>query len=185
MQKRWITCTVVLGSAGWIGHASSSTFQALPLAKLVAQSELVVVATPISQKCQWAKIGSLERVVTDSTLEVAWTLSGSDSTGRDVVVRTLGGTIGDLAQIVHGEARLRVGQSSLLFLARGRDGALHVFGMGQGHYPLIPDDQGDWQVRPSPGLEGVLDPHNSARYSLVGKRLKELPQIIANARAVP
>src|SRR5664280_762554 len=169
---------LALGLSCWVCPAWSSTFRPMPLSTLVDRSLLVVVATPVSSKSHWATIGSTARLVTDITLEVAWTMRGSDSTGHDIVVRTLGGTVGDLAQIVYGEARLAMGQTCLLFLVRGREGALHVLGMAQGHFPLEPDSDGDWRVRPSPGLDGVLKPELSAARALSGRRLSEVPKLL-------
>ncbi len=175
----------VLVSLGWVGLAWSSTFRPLPLSTLVKRSSLVVVATPISSQSHWATFGTLERVVTDVTLEVSWTLRGKDATGQDIIVRTLGGTVSGLAQIVYGEARLSIGQSCLLFLVPDPSGVLQVMGMAQGHYPTEPDDQGEWRIMRSPGLEGVLRPELSATETLFGRRLLEIPQLLETAEASP
>ena len=127
----------------------------------------------------------MSRAVTDVTLEVAWTLRGKDSTGQDIVVRTLGGTVDGIAHLVYGEAPLRIGQSCLLFLVPGREGELHVLGMAQGHYPLEPDSDGQWRVRKSPGLDGVLKPELSATQVLSGRRLSEVPALLEAQEANP
>lgn len=166
-------------------RAWSSTFRPMPLSKLVEQSTSVVVATPVSFSSHWAIIGSKSRVVTDVTLEVALTLRGNDSTGQDVVVRTLGGTVGGVARLVHGEAPLRVGQSCLLFLVSSRDGVLHVLGMAQGHYPLEVDSHGDLRVVSSPGLDGIANPELSAPQVLSGRRLLEVPDLLDTQEKAP
>ena len=166
-------------------HAWSSTFRPLTLSKLVHQSTSVVVATPVSFSSHWAAMGARSRVVTDITLEVAWTLRGHDSTGKDIVVRTLGGTVGGIAQLVHGEAQLRVGQTCLLFLVPGRDGVLHVLGMAQGHYPLAADGHGDWRVTPSPQLDGIANPELSAPQILSGRRLTEVSDLLKAQESAP
>jgi hypothetical protein len=177
--------TVMLALTFSAGHAWSSTFRPVSLSKLVKQSTTVVVATPVSFSSHWTTTGSTSRVVTDVTLEVAWTLRGNDTTGKDIVVRTLGGTVGGVAHLVHGEALLRVGQTCLLFLVPSRDGELHVLGMAQGHYPLDPDNNGDWRVQPSPGLEGVLKPQLSAAQTLSGRRLSEVPRLLDEQETSP
>ena len=176
---------LILAALAWAGTASSSTFKPIPLSRLVERSSLVVVATPIAYSTHFATLGKTSRLVTDVTLEVSWTLRGQDSTGKDIIVRTLGGTIDGLAQIVYGEARLAIGQTSLLFLAPDRDQVLHVFGMAQGHFPTAPDDKGDWLVTRSPGLEGVLRPELSAVEALAGKRLLDVPHMLDAAEAAP
>ena len=158
--------------------AEASTFRPIPLSTMVERSSLVVVATPISRETHWALFGSKQRVVTDSTIEIAWTLHGDDCAGKDIVVRTLGGTVEGIGQIVYGEARLTLGQSSLLFLIPGRDGTYQVLGMAQGQYPLEPTGEGDWQLRSSLGLEGVLQEHLSVAHALAGRRLSEVPALL-------
>ncbi len=171
-------CAIALNIA-FVGQpAWGSTFRPIPLVTMVEGSTLVVVATPVSRETHWATTGARARVVTDVTLEVAWTLRGGDSTGQDIIVRTLGGTIGGVGQIVYGEARLVLGQSSLLFLVGGRDGAYHVLGMAQGQYPLQADNDGNWRIVASPGLEGVLKPQLSVVNALVGRRLMEVPGLL-------
>ena len=174
-----------LGLVSWVGTAWSSTFRPMPLSKLVARSTAVVVATPVSFKSHWAQMGSKSRMVTDVTLEVAWTLRGKDSAGKDIVVRTLGGTVDGIAQIVYGEARLAMGQASLLFLVDGSDSTLHVVGMAQGHYPLETDSDGEWRVRKSPGLDGVLKPELSAAQILSGRRLMDVPKLLEARESTP
>lgn len=176
---------LILAALAWSGTASSSTFKPLPLSRLVQRSAHVLVGTPVSHFTHWATLGHTSRLVTDVTLEVSWTLRGEDVTGKDIIVRTLGGTANGLAQIVYGEARLTLGQSSLLFLVPERDGVLHVLGMAQGQYPTEPDEKGDWRVTQSPGLEGVLRPELSAAATLAGKRLMDVPRMLDNAEATP
>jgi hypothetical protein len=170
--------TLIVGSLTWVGLAWSSTFRPLPLSRLAQESTLVVVATPVSAKSHWATVGSTSRVVTDVVIEVGWTLRGDDSTGRQLVVRTLGGEVGNIGYLVHGEARLAIGQTCLAFLVSGHDGELHVLGMAQGHYPLEPISDGDWQITPSPALDGVMQPDLSAAYALSGRRVSELPVLL-------
>ena len=150
---------------------------------LAKESTLVVVATPVSATSHWATVGSTSRVVTDVVIEVGWTLRGDDSTGRQLVVRTLGGEVGGIGQIVYGEARLTIGQTCLAFLVSGHDGELHVLGMAQGHYPLEPISDGDWQITPSPALDGVLRPDQSATQALAGRRVSEVPDLLRSHEA--
>lgn len=180
-----LIATHILGLTCWVGLAWSSTFRPMPLSTLVQRSASVVVATPVSFESHWAIMGATSRLVTDVTLEVAWTLRGRDTTGQDIVVRTLGGTVGDIAQIVYGEARFSVGQTSLLFLVPGHEGTWHVLGMAQGHYPLEPNGDGDWRLRQSPGLEGVLKPELSAAQALSGQRLLDVPSLLKAQEVAP
>jgi hypothetical protein len=183
MNAGWKFACLVSVQVALAGPATASTFRPIPLSRLLQKSPVVVVATPVSHNAHWAVIGSTRRVVTDSTLEVAWSLRGEDCAGKDIVVRTLGGTVGGVGQIVYGEARLTLGQSSVLFLVPGQDGVYSVMGMAQGQYPLEPADAGDWTLKPSLGLDGVLDSQRSAVATLNGRRLSDIPALIAKELA--
>jgi hypothetical protein len=165
--------------------ASASTFRPVPLSRLAEGSDVIVVATPIASTCRWAKIGRNEHLVTDVTVEVHWTMRGPEATGSELRVRTLGGTMDGLGHLVYGEAKLMIGQASLMFLKRGRDGELHVFGMAQGHYPVVVDESGDWRVAPSPGLDGVAHAEQSATALLAGRRLIEISQLVQTGTVQP
>jgi len=121
-----VILVVALYLAGSATRAWSSTFRPMPLSKLIERSTLVVVATPVSFNSHWTTMGSTSHVVTDVTLEVDWTLRGNDFTGKDIAVRTLGGTVGGVAHMAYGEAPLRVGQTFLLSLVSSRDDARAV-----------------------------------------------------------
>ena len=177
--------TVVLTSLAWVGLAWSSTFNPMPLSRLVKRSAAVVVATPVSRSTHWATLGTASRLVTDYTLEVSWSLRGKTVAGEDIVVRTLGGIENGLVTLVHGEARLALGQTSLLFLAPDGKGIMHVLGMAQGHYPTEPDENGEWRVKQSPGLDGVLRQDLSAVHELAGKRLLDVPGLLQSAEVAP
>jgi len=180
-----ILLAVTVALSCWVGPTSASTFRPIPLSRLVQQSNWVVVATPVSFECHWATVGSGSRLVTDFTLQVHWTLRGVDVAGQEIVVRTLGGSWGNLGQVVHGEAHLAVGQTSLLFLKRGHDNALRVLGLGQGHYPVAIDTNGDWRLTKSPGLEGVLDEQHSAATLLFNQRLDEVKVLLEKSEVTP
>jgi hypothetical protein len=171
--------------ACWVASASASTFRPLSLSHLVAQSESVVVATPITMSSHWANLGSTQRIVTDSVLQVDWTMRGPNSNGQTLMVRTLGGTIDGFSQLVYGEVKFEIGKTSLLFLARGVDRELHVLGMAQGHYPVKPDDKGEWRIAASPSLHGVLKLEKSAAHVLPGQRLSDIPELLSDAEATP
>jgi hypothetical protein len=59
------------------------------------------------------------------------------ATGDEQWVRTLGGVVGKVGQIVDGEAVFSPGHASLLFLRPGPVGALDVTARGQGQFPLV------------------------------------------------
>lgn len=161
--------------------AAASTFRPIPLETMVSKSALIVVATPVARQTRVVVVGSKQRVVTDSAVEVAWTLRGEDCAGKNIVVRTLGGTVGGVGQIVYGEARLVLGQSSLMFLTPGPEGVFAVLGMAQGQFPLEPTSEGDWELRASRGLDGVLA-GRSVVAALAGRRLSDVATMLTLSR---
>lgn len=107
----------------------ASVVLALDLAQLVAHADHVVVVTAVSESARWSRTG--RQIVTDVELRVEQTLKGPTRVGQVLVATRLGGTLGDVALQVPGEARLAAGQRALVFL-EASDGELRFVGMSQG-----------------------------------------------------
>ena len=122
--------------------ASASTARALTLSELVKRSSSVLVLTPVARRSSWQTIGGSRRIVTDVRARVEDLVSGADPSATEVVVRTLGGQVGSLGQIVEGEAELTLAESSLTFLSQSQPDLYGVTGMGQGHYPIVAEARG-------------------------------------------
>jgi hypothetical protein len=102
---------------------------------LLYESSAAVVATSIDQRSVWED----GRIATYTKVRVDRLVAGS--VPSDVWIRTLGGVVGDIGQQVEGEAVLRVGQTSLLFL-RSFSGSLVVTARGQGQFAVVSDTTG-------------------------------------------
>ncbi len=89
--------------------ARASVSFTVVLDALVEESNAACLATPIETKSVWedGRIATYTRVHVDRVL--AGTLSS------EVWVKTLGGAVGDVGQMVDGEAVLKPGQQSVLF----------------------------------------------------------------------
>ncbi|MCC7538127.1 MAG: hypothetical protein IT379_18010 [Deltaproteobacteria bacterium] len=127
---------LVLAAATSIGAprpASASVVLALDLDELVAQSDEIVVAEVLSQSASW--VG--RRIETDVRLRVDETVFGSSRRGNVIVVRRIGGNVGEIGMRVEGEPTFVVGQRTLLFLRRAY-GILRVVGMSQGAMRIEP-----------------------------------------------
>jgi len=132
--------------------AAASVTMALDLAELVAASEQVVLATVIDQRCRW---DGERRIVTDVTLRIDDPMKGAHARGDDIVVRRLGGAIGDLGMRVEGEPMFEDGERAVVFAER-RAGHLRPTGMSQGVLRVSLDDGGRELVHPGvAGLELV------------------------------
>jgi hypothetical protein len=165
----------------------------MPLRDLVNMSEWVVVAEVTSARSHFETIGGARRLITDTTLQVTNAVTPNRSSRElesgTIVVRTLGGTVGDVAQVVLGEAVLPRGTSQLLFLDEGSDHQFRVSAMAQGQFPVAVDAQGQKRLRPSSGLDVVVNAQQSAVHDLAGRTLEQAQSLVQtinqNVRRMP
>jgi hypothetical protein len=122
--------------------ADASMVQAMDLAELVEESELVAVARVMGQQASYDERG---RIVTDVQMQVEETKKGDVAPGASVVVRRLGGEIDGIAMRIEGEPAFEDGELVLLF---GRDphhrALLRPVGMSQGAMRIFERDGERW-----------------------------------------
>src|SRR4051812_5011887 len=84
------------------GHrvAQGSMVQAMDLAELVQEAEVVAVARVMGQQSSYDERG---RIVTDIQMQVERSEKGDAAPGASVVVRRLGGELDGLAMRIEGE----------------------------------------------------------------------------------
>lgn len=171
---------VTLGASAALPElALASTARALTLPELVRLSARVVRGTPVERYSTWETVGQRRRIVSHTRLVVAEDLARPSSEG-EVLVRTLGGRVGDVAQIAHGEAALTVGEEAVVFLTEERAGERRVTAMAQGHYPLE-FREGRVLLRRSPQLPDLVERRNAAVDRLAARQLSEAAQLIREA----
>jgi len=124
--------------------ALATVTTALDLRELVTRADLVTVATALHRESRW---DARRRIVTDVTLRVDQVFKGEGREGSEIVVRRLGGAIGDLGMQVAGAPSFEDGQRSLIFAER-RGGHLRAVGMSQGVMRIRVDLQGRELVLP-------------------------------------
>ncbi len=119
------------------GDAHASVSIRVFFQELVQKSSAVAVVTPFEQRSIWEN----GIIVTLTHLHVDRRIAG-DVTGEPWV-RTRGGTVGDVQQIVEGQATFDMGHPSLVFLrpyvdpdVKVASGALAVVEAGQGQFPI-------------------------------------------------
>ena len=122
--------------------ARATVVRPLTVAALTEQADAVVRARVGEQWSDWAEGG--RRIFTWTQLEVleAWT----GDVGEAVVVRTMGGVVGDIGMRVSGTPRFATGAEVVVFLRAGAD-VFEVVGMSQGKFDVrggdaIPDVHG-------------------------------------------
>ncbi len=178
MDRRGWLGAVALGMACLLveREAEATLSMAVPLEALVGRSHHVLLGEPLEAFSVWERSKGQKQIVTYTRVRTSDVLAGADPQDTELLVRTLGGRVGELGQLVHGEAQLVLGDRSVLFLMPGR-GALAVTAMAQGHYPLRRDPSGLERLRRSPTLAELVDQAGSAVKRLHG-------QSVADARSL-
>ena len=154
---------------GFSAPARASLSRALRVEELVARSRHVLVAEPLEAYCAWERIGERKHIVTYTRLRALDTLAGAAPEQDEILVRTFGGRVGKLGELVAGEAQIAPGQRGVVFVTAARD-ALAITAMAQGHYPLARDGSGAERLQRSPQAVELLGVDGSAV-----KRLHGLP----------
>jgi hypothetical protein len=116
-------------------EAPASVSIAVTWEGLIRESTAAAVVTPTSGLSIWEG----GRIYTYTQVHVEQRVAGQAPTG-DAWVRTMGGEVGRVGQLVDGEAALAPGQRSLLFLTSGPVGAFDVTARGQGQFLVKTDD---------------------------------------------
>jgi hypothetical protein len=149
----------------------------VPLTALTQRSQHVLLGEPLDAYSVWERIGSRKHIVTYTRVRAHELLAGADPKTDELLVRTLGGRVGELGELVHGEAVLQVGRRSVVFVMPSRD-ALAVTAMAQGHYPLQRDAAGAELLRKSPHATELFDDASSAVKRLPGLRVPEARSLL-------
>jgi hypothetical protein len=134
MLRGWLGGVAVAAAVVAVDARASVSIQ-ITWDSLLRESTAAVVATPTETRSAWES----GRIYTYVHLRVDRAMAGELATGADPWVRTMGGVVGKIGQLVDGEAVLAPGQASLLFLHPGPPGAYVVTARGQGQFPLVPD----------------------------------------------
>jgi len=115
---------------GWIGgwgsgqhfrgQGNSHDRRAMSLPALVQGSRRILVITPAFAESHFEELGRRRRIVTDTRVRVEEAVAKGEGADRELLVRTLGGSIDKLGELVHGQARLVLGQACVAFLLQGQ-----------------------------------------------------------------
>jgi hypothetical protein len=125
-----------LAATTFTADARASVSIAVTWGGLLRESTAVAVATPVESHSAWEG----GRIYTYTRVHVDRAVAGDLPAGNDAWVRTMGGIVGKIGQIVEGEAILAPGQASLLFVRAGPAGTFEVTARGQGQFPIVHGD---------------------------------------------
>jgi hypothetical protein len=156
--------------------ASAGVARALKLEELVKRSAHILRATPLQAWSEWTRIGDQRRIVTYTRMRVDDAFAGAAE--PELLVRTLGGTVDKVGQLVPDEAQLLLGEPCIGFMMPYADGVLGLTGMAQGHYPLKADASGLLRLSPTAQISKLLDDKASAVSRLSGRSVSEASELI-------
>jgi hypothetical protein len=163
-------------------HAAQATLvSGLTLAQLVTRSTHIVVLTALDASSLYADLSGHRRIVTDVRARVEDVLAKSSPQAPELTLRTLGGNIGHVGQLVLGQPVLSLGSSDVAFVKRGADGRYWFVGMAQGHYPLRGALREEPRLSHSTNLPEIRDFAHSAVRRLSGSRLGAARQLVQEA----
>jgi hypothetical protein len=139
-----------------------------------------LLGEPLDTNSVWERVGQRKHIVTYTRVRALEILAGADPQQDELLLRTLGGRVGDVGELVHGEAMLSLGARSVLFVMPAR-GVLTVTAMAQGHYPLRRDTAGAERLRRSPEAFELLHEAGSAVKRLPGLQVAEARTLLRAA----
>jgi hypothetical protein len=172
-------------AAAWPGLAQATLARAVTLPELVGLSRYCLVGTPMDASSRWETVGKSRRIVTYCRVEVTQPIDGRPPAETSLMLRTLGGRVGDIGQLVHGEVRFELDKPMVVFLAPDVDGVLGVTAMAQGHYPLSFETDGLRRLLPSPNMPSLMAIEGSAVQRLVKKTVSEAENLVSDVMRNP
>jgi hypothetical protein len=134
--------------------AQASVSIAVGFDALVKDADSVGIATPVESKSVWED----GRIYTYTHLKIEQGVAGELGTGAEGWVRTMGGVVDKIGQMVDGEPVFTNGKSSLLFLRKFKAGTWEVSARAQGQYPVLVDTVAKTRKVIRSGAVGVLYP---------------------------
>jgi hypothetical protein len=159
--------------------ASATVVRSVSLAVLAKGSRGIAIVTPLTAESHYEDLGRRRRIVTDTRVRIEESIAKAEGLDAEVLVRTLGGSVGNEGERVHGQVQWALGKPCVAFLLQGPDGVFYVNGMSQGHYPLL--ERAKRVLTTSPDLPQILDVESSAVKLLAGAELGQARQLIRAA----
>ncbi len=148
---------------------------------MVGYSSRIVLGVPLEGTPRYEQIGETRHIVTYTRFRVDELMHGGPQE-PEILVRTLGGRLGQLGEIVHGEAELALNQPCVMFVRIDPDGIEQVTAMAQGHYPMLADASGTLRLSASRNMAHLVGGHDSAVAQLTGVKLADARTLILGAR---
>jgi hypothetical protein len=178
LSRRGLLVGVGWAAAGSLfgARASATVVRSMSLAALARGSRGIAVVTALTSESHFEDLGRRRRIVTDTRVRIEESLAKAEGMDRELLVRTLGGSVGRQGERVHGQVQWSLGSPCVAFLLQGPDGVHYVNGMAQGHYPLL--QRAERLLTTSPDLPEILGIESSAVRQLSGTVLGRARELI-------
>jgi hypothetical protein len=137
--------------------AQASVSIAVVFDALVRESSAVAIVTPVEQRSVWED----GRIYTYTRVRADQAVAGELATGGEAWIRTLGGIVGHIGQVVDGEAVLTMGRPSLLFLRPGTAGTMDVTARAQGQFAVTLDETKAQRLMRSSSVGALMMPKSA------------------------
>jgi hypothetical protein len=130
---RPVAFAIVAAAALVSAFAAASVSLPVTWNALVRGSTAAAIVAPREAHAVWED----GHICTYTRVHVDQAVAGTLATGDEAWVRTLGGVVGRVGQLVDGEAVFAPNRQSLVFLRPGAVGSLDVTARGQGQFPVV------------------------------------------------
>lgn len=141
-ERRNAVCALAIGLALSLPAAASGVPR-MSMPEVLNESRAVVHGVVVDQFSQWEEFDGNKVIFTYSTLRVQHGDFLRLAPAKEVVVRTVGGTVDDYTQVLIDEASFKLGEEVVVFLGLEDDWAhLSVVGFHQGKYEVVRDARG-------------------------------------------
>lgn len=180
-SRRGLLIGLGSGVAGSLlsGSAHATVVRSVSLAALAKGSRGIAVVTPLASESHYEDLGRRRRIVTDTRVRIEESLAKAEGMDREVIVRTLGGSVGREGERVHGQVQWAHSKPCVAFLLQGPEGVFYVNGMSQGHYPILA--RAERLLTTSPDLPEIVNFESSAVKVLSGTELGRARSLIRAA----
>lgn len=156
---------VPLAAATVTTDAEASVMIAVPFEALVKDADAVAIVVPEEAKSVWED----GRIYTYTKVRVDQGVAG-DTAGQELWIRTMGGVVGKIGQLVDGEPVFTVNKPALLFLRKFKAGGTwEVSARAQGQFPVVRDEAKKTKRLVRSANVGMLLPPKSARAQVEGQ----------------
>lgn len=164
-----------------LSTARATVVEALDLDTLVKDADEVVLARVIKQ---WSHYDERGRIVTDFQMQVEESVKGDSQPGAAVVVRKLGGVVGDRGMRISGEPSFTEGEVVLVFGSHGKKPYLRPVGMGQGTMRVYEEAGQRWARSDAQGMHLTKRGDTTAKSRAALAEPRKLTELLQDVRAI-